>query len=120
MKRVLSAGRWLHRACVFAVTVAFGVACGGSRVDDDDGGCVDVCEQQNDLCTEKQDCSAVCGFVADVTQTSGCEDEYRESLDCLDALNQCDQGMTLCPATSYKACVQAYCASHSSELFCRS
>ena len=117
MKRVPSAGRWLHWACVIVTTVTLGVACGGSRVDEDESGCEGACERQNGFCPTQRDCEAVCGAAADVTQTSGCDAEYDELVQCLNQLNQCDTSMSLCGA-SYRACLGVYCTSHPNELFC--
>jgi hypothetical protein len=101
--------------------IALALAACGDDADDEDGGsatCASVCADQNRLCGDNDDCSAICSSLADVNSATGCQAEYQEALDCLAAANQCDDNETICPGESYLNCLDAYCAAHPAEPFC--
>jgi hypothetical protein len=99
-------------------------ACSGG--DDDDRGqktpatCAAICAQQNGLCGTKDDCDARCSTLAQILGHTGCDAEFQEGLDCLSEKNVCDEDETACPAMSFDACIDAYCASAAaSDPVCR-
>ncbi len=113
MRRCLSSG-------LFAIVLLFVVpACG----DDDDEGtpitCVGVCERQNELCGETDDCQTLCGLIEVFNQQSGCTDEFQEDLECVAALDVCDDD-NVCSGASSFACADAYCAENPTNVFCDS
>lgn len=97
------------------------LGCGGG--DDDKGDktpatCAATCAEQNRLCGTKDDCDAQCSANAQVVAKTGCDAEFQQGVDCLAAKNVCDADETACPATSFFACIDAYCAKGSTEPFC--
>ena len=107
---------------MLGAAVALG-ACGGDDEEDapskTPATCRDICARQNTLCSDDDNCAAICPVIEDTNNRSGCADEFQLGLDCLSDADVCDNMSTTCPAQSYDACLATWCASNPTELVCQ-